>query len=775
MNHLLTVDERNFRDDVREFLSTDLPPHIRLGGRRASGVFADAPLGLEWIRILAKRGWSVPRWPAEWGGCNWTHRQHDIFASELAAADAPPLSPLGIGMAAPVLFAFGTEQQKQRWLPDIRAGKSYWCQGYSEPGSGSDLASLRCRAHRDGDAWVINGTKIWTSHAQWASHMFCLVRTDSSGKPQQGISFLMFSMSHAGITVRPIISMSGDHELNQVFFDNVRVPLDALVGEENQGWTVAKYLLEHERGGSMSPMLQARLVRLRQASRDAFSFAPPATDEQLDRDIALANAQVRVDTLHAWEQRVLAARMGSGTLPSWLPAAPSMGKLLGTELKQHLTELGLDIAGPYGATALRIEEAQTHPLPIPEASVFATHAYLNDRAASIYGGTNEVQRNLIARHLLGADIVEPAFAMDASQGLMWSSLQSWLQDQMPLEHRTQCFATPAAIEPLWHGLAVELGLVGAALPERVGGTGGGLADLLLICQALGTALVAEPFVTSAVLGASLIQALPDPGADPLLQGLIQGDVRLAVATLESDARSPLDPAAATLHSLGGSVLLSGGNGLVRCAPWATHWLVPARGLDGQVRIAVVDPRASGIQRRDFPLIDGAWASRLVFDEVSVQAVLGDADARAALDLALDITTLAAGAEAVGVMQRLMRDTIDYMHQRMQFGQPLANFQALQHRLADMYMALVQAGAAVGACSDIVDMDEPPARRASRVSSAHVTVLRAARLVGQGAVQLHGGMGVTDELAIGHGFKRLTVLERQFGGLTHHLRRAVTEA
>ena len=212
-----------------------------------------------------------------------------------------------------------------------------------------------------------------------------------------------------------------------------------------------------------------------------------------------------------------------------------------------------------------------------------------------------------------------------------------------------------------------------------------------------------------------------------------------------------------------------------CCRCADHWLVPARGLDGQVRIAVVDPRASGIQRRDFPLIDGAWASRLVFDEVSVQAVLGDADARAALDLALDITTLAAGAEAVGVMQRLMRDTIDYMHQRMQFGQPLANFQALQHRLADMYMALVQAGAAVGACSDIVDMDEPPARRASRVSSAHVTVLRAARLVGQGAVQLHGGMGVTDELALGHGFKRLTVLERQFGGLTHHLRRAVTEA
>jgi alkylation response protein AidB-like acyl-CoA dehydrogenase len=358
--------------------------------------------------------------------------------------------------------------------------------------------------------------------------------------------------------------------------------------------------------------------------------------------------------------------------------------------------------------------------------------------------------------------------LDETQAMLVASLQGWLQDKLPFDKRAQMIATPEAISPLWRGLAHELGLLGAALPEHLGGMGGGLPEQLLICQALGAALVAEPYSSSAVLGANLLQALGDPAFDVLLQGLAEGQVRLAVAALEPAGRTDLSRVQTRLHDANGQWHISGRKALVRGAPGATHWLVSARDDAGQLRICLVEPAASGVQRRDVRLIDGAWAAELAFDQTPVQALIGQGDALAALSQAWDSATLAAGAEAVGVMQALMRDTLNYTSQRKQFGQPLAAFQALQHRMADMYMALVQAAAAVGACADV--LSDSPERRAERVSSAHVTVLRAARLVGQGAVQLHGGMGMTDELAVGHGFKRLTVIEQQFGGVAQHLRR-----
>lgn len=400
MVHDLSPADRSFRDEVRQFLDTELSADLRLVGRRTAGIFTDYDDGLAWFRILARRGWSVPHWPVEWGGCGWTPRQADIFSSELAAAGAPVLAPQGARMVAPVVLAFGTPEQKAQWLPAIRAGDDYWCQGYSEPGSGSDLASLQCRAQRlpdeQGGGFVVNGTKIWTTHAQWANKIFCLVRTDTSGKAQQGISFLLFDMDLPGITVRPIISISGDHELNQVFFDDVRVPASALLGEENRGWTIAKYLLVHERGGTYTPMLRARLARLQLAWRQGFADRPADDDERRDCARALADAECRIDALHALEQQVLAARIRGDEVP----VAPSMGKLLGTELKQFLTEIGVTLAGAYGAARLPMADCAQHALTMPEDAVFAMSTYLNDRAASIYAGTNEVQRNLIAQHLL---------------------------------------------------------------------------------------------------------------------------------------------------------------------------------------------------------------------------------------------------------------------------------------------------------------------------------------------------------------------------------------
>jgi len=398
----LSPEDTALRDEVRAFLAAELTPALREAGRRSSGIFADHADGMAWFRVLARRGWSVPHWPVAWGGTGWTARQHDIFASELAAADAPPLAPQGARMVAPVVLAFGTPEQQQRWLPGIRDGSDYWAQGYSEPGAGSDLAALQCRALRqsgpDGEHYLVNGTKIWTTHAQHANKIFCLVRTTASdqAKAQQGISFLLFDMQLPGITVRPIISLSGDHELNQVFFDDVRVPVSALLGEENKGWTIAKYLLMHERGGSWAPLLRARLKRLHQAMQQVFADRPADDPERDDIALQLADAECRIDALAALEQQVLAARMRGEALP----IAPSIGKVLGTELKQFITEIGLAIAGPAGAAALPLDQADAHALALPEHALFAMRAYLNDRAASVYAGTNEVQRNLISRQLL---------------------------------------------------------------------------------------------------------------------------------------------------------------------------------------------------------------------------------------------------------------------------------------------------------------------------------------------------------------------------------------
>ncbi|MDQ0014376.1 acyl-CoA dehydrogenase [Variovorax boronicumulans] len=387
----LSAAETAFRNEVRDFLSRELTPELRAAGRRCSGIFSDYAEGNGWHRILARRGWSVPHWPVEHGGTGWTPMQHYLFAAELAAADAPQRAPMGPGMVAPVIIAFGTEAQKRAWLPGIRSGEDYWCQGYSEPQSGSDLASLQCKAVRQGDHYVINGTKIWTTHAQYANRMFCLVRTTSGGKPQQGISFLCFDIPTPGITIRPIISISGDHELNQVFFDDVRVPAEGLIGEENQGWTIAKYLLQHERGGAWTPMLRARLRRLRKVA-DAIGDRHEADDMAL----RLADAECAIDALEATELQSLRAQ-ARGEPPG---IRPSMGKVLGSELRQRLTELGVEIAGHHAAVDLPLDDGLQGELPIPEEAVFSMSAYLNDRAASIYAGSNEVQRNIVAAHLL---------------------------------------------------------------------------------------------------------------------------------------------------------------------------------------------------------------------------------------------------------------------------------------------------------------------------------------------------------------------------------------
>lgn len=364
-----------FRAEVRAFLAESLTPELARAGRRATSVFSHPDHSMPWQRILTARGWGAIDWPVEYGGTGWSAIQKYIFSAECARAGAPSLLPQGLKMVAPVLMHYGSDEQKAYFLPRILSGEHYWCQGFSEPGSGSDLASLKLKAERDGDHYVLNGSKIWTTHAHFANWMFALVRTSSEGKPQAGISFVLIDMATPGIKVDPIISLAGEHELNQVFFDNVRVPVANRLGEENDGWSVAKYLLTFERGGRYAPGLFAALARLEsEAGED------PVLQERLRREA------VTLEALEALELKSIGAEPAKAALYA------SVLKVQGTEAAQRIDVLACEIAGPAGWA-----EADGQS---PDLLATALPRYLNGRAATIYAGSNEIQRDLIARAVL---------------------------------------------------------------------------------------------------------------------------------------------------------------------------------------------------------------------------------------------------------------------------------------------------------------------------------------------------------------------------------------
>ena len=390
-----------FRDEVRAFLDAELTPEMRRESRLMTSVYAPHDLSTAWQARLHARGWAAPAWPVEYGGCGWTAAQRYIFASEFAAAGAPPLSPMGIGMCGPVLIGHGSTEQKTHYLPRMLTGEHLWCQGYSEPGSGSDLASLQMSAVEDGDHFVCSGHKLWTTHANVANWIFCLVRTRQEAIRQQGITFLLIDMNTPGVEVRPIIMLSGEHIQNDVFFTDVRVPKANVVGRVGEGWTVAKYLMEFERGGGVStPGLKARLGRIRtMAAREALDSGFTARVNALS---------IEIEALEAVELQIL-ANMSQGEAPG---ARSSMMKTVGTELSQRLTELALEATGVYGAAfqphatrpggdvpGYRAPGDQGHVGP--DHSLTAASKYFNDRAGSIYAGTNEIQRNIMAKAVLG--------------------------------------------------------------------------------------------------------------------------------------------------------------------------------------------------------------------------------------------------------------------------------------------------------------------------------------------------------------------------------------
>lgn len=408
MSAALPTELEAFRDEVRAFLARSLTPALRHAGSRMTSVYADHSAQMAWQAILHARGWAAPGWPKEYGGAGWTAAQRHIFASERVAAGAPPTSPMGINMAGPAIIGFGTPEQKAFFLPRMLSGEHFWCQGYSEPQAGSDLAALQMRADRDGEDLVCSGTKIWTTHANVANWMFCLVRTARTERRQQGITFLLIDMTTPGITVRPIIMSSGEWIQNQVFFDNVRVPVANVLGAIDDGWTVAKYLLDFERGGTAyAPELQANLHALYANAATVKSGHGTLADDPLFA-ARLADAGVQIEVLDALEREILTALSDD----SPIGADASMMKILGTELQQRVTELALEAAGPLGRAWQPGVAMPGGPIPgYPgdiEASasgaawqVIAPLRYLNERAGTIYAGTNEIQRGILAKAEFG--------------------------------------------------------------------------------------------------------------------------------------------------------------------------------------------------------------------------------------------------------------------------------------------------------------------------------------------------------------------------------------
>ncbi|WP_373288325.1 acyl-CoA dehydrogenase family protein [Chelatococcus reniformis] len=384
-----------FRQDVRSFIAENYPAELRVANPETD---LTKEQSLLWHRILFRAGRLAPHWPKEYGGPGWTTVQQYIWDQETALAGTLPPLAFSVTMVGPVIYTFGNAVQKARFLPRILSGDDWWCQGYSEREAGSDLASLKCKAVRDGDHYIVNGHKIWTTLAQHADWIFCLVRTDVSAKPQRGISFLLIDMTTPGITVRPIITIDGSHEINEIFFEDVRVPAENLIGEENKGWDYAKFLLGNERT-SMAGTGHARraLAELKSvAAQERAGGAPLLADADFARQVA--RTEIDLAALEFTELRMISA-LSAGRDPG---AGASLLKIRGTEVRQRIAELTHRAIGSYGMV-LRHELALGHnePAPGPDYGHTATERYLNTRKLSIYGGSNEIQRNIIAKAVLG--------------------------------------------------------------------------------------------------------------------------------------------------------------------------------------------------------------------------------------------------------------------------------------------------------------------------------------------------------------------------------------
>jgi len=762
-----------FRKEVRDFLQEAVPPDIRAATRAHCLVTREQ--AARWQGILHARGWAAPGWPRQHGGTGWSLVQQAIFREELAASDAPYAENLGIDTIGPTLIRHGTPEQCQRFLPGMLTFDDFWAQGYSEPGAGSDLASLRTSARRDGDTWIVNGTKIWQSLGHWANWALVLARTDPAAeRKQDGISVLLIDLRSPGVTVRPIRYINGSHFHVQMFFDDVRVPAGNLVGAENGGWAIAKGLLVIER------LFVARVAECKaELARVAGLVSQGRSDGDPERDMERAllkrrhaTLDIRMRALEAawWPAVRQAAQGGSPELEA------SLLKLDGIQLLQDLHLFRMDAVGtaslPFDPGAV---EGRPGEGPAEHAGNHALHMW-RYRGSSLAGGSSEIQYQIIAKAIFSGrtEIDSPHTGhLGEQQAMMVDSVSRWLDKHYRFERRQGIIGASGGFdEAAWSGLA-ELGLTGLAIPEAAGGLGNTMGDLVPIIEALGEALVLEPVPWSAVLCTQALLAMPQGAArDALLAALASGQTRCALACGQEavDGRMPAPGIAAQRSGEGWQ--LRGVSAMVMGGTHAHRLIVAASIEGGGIGLFDVPAKVAGVSVRGYQLHDGRGAADLCMDGVVLgpDALLaGPEHALACMQQALALATVALCAESVGAMRQALRMTVEYLRTRKQFGRTLAEQQVLQHRVVDHYRAWNHARYLVQQAMAEWDT-APAAERARRVSAAKYMTSTAARSIALDVLQLHGAIGLQDETPISHYSKRLIGNDLLLGDAARHLGR-----
>jgi acyl-CoA dehydrogenase len=765
----------SFRAEVRQFVETNLPTDIKATVNARANISRDQ--AMRWHKELYKNGWGAPGWPVQFGGTGWPLTKQAILLEELALAGAPSTDNLGLSTIGPTIIRHGTPEQHARFLPGIVSYENYWAQAYSEPGSGSDLASLKCAARRDGDHYVVNGTKIWQSHAHWADRALVLVRVDTPLAPGEkrrkadGITVLLIDLKAPGVTVRPIRFMHGQLFHSQIFFDDVRVPVENRLGEEGKGWAVAKSLLVVERlfGGRVAEC-RNQLENLKELAR---THGPEGSDLQRQPWFArrVAELEIRLQSYHAaWWSAVAGVEAGEN-----LDVEVSKLRLIGTILLQDIFGCELEAAGSSGLLAvpptLSGEPDNNTPPLTPDHAENLHVLHFRHRGITLGSGSAEVQRDIIARDVFNrASPGDRQHLADEGQQLLSETITRFLERDYDFEHRRDIITKSQSFDPkVWQGLA-DIGMLSLLVPTEADGYGGNVSDLTLVAEAMGGALVVEPYLWTAVAAAKL--NTPEAERAGLSTArMMTGEQRIAVAYLEADARFDPDRCATKATAAGDGWRIDGSKVLVWGADGADRLIVSAR-IGSEFALFCVDPASAQIARTSYQTYNSRAAADLTFNGVAVPgtALLARGEAaRTLLREMLDIVTLGTVAEAVGAMDRGLSITIDYMKTREQFGHPIAEFQALRHRVVEHCLVLYTLRSLVRLGADALNAGSS-ADASQAVAAAKWMSGRAARQIGHDILQLHGAIGFQDETAISHYAKHLVASDAMLGDGEYQLSR-----
>jgi acyl-CoA dehydrogenase len=768
-----TFSATAFRADVRSFVDKSLPADIRATVEAKRLISREQ--AQRWQRELGSIGWGAPSWPKQYGGTGWPLLKQAVLQEELLLSGAPAVESLGLGTIGPTIIRHGTVDQQSRFLNRIINFDDYWAQAYSEPGAGSDLASLSCAARRDGDHYIVNGTKIWQSHAHWANWALTLVRTAQGARKQEGITVLLIDLTAPGVTVRPIKFVNGTMFHSQLFFDDVRVPVTDRIGEEGAGWAIAKSLLVTERlFTGRVPECKRQLAALKQL---AAIEGPGRSDLHAQPWFArrVGEIEIRLQAFDsAWWRAVQRAQAGDD-----LGAEVMKLRLIGGALLQDIYGLQLEASGPDG---LLVDPASLDddgapagaPLTPKRAENIHIH-HFRYRGITLGTGSAEVQRDLVARDVFDrSDAGDRPAAETESELMLAETVERFIERDYAFDRRRDTITNKASFDAdTWQSLA-ELGLMGLLAPAETGGYSGSVNDMAIVCEALGEGLVVEPYVWTAVAGV-LIATADGSAADKAglsLPDMIAGDQKVALAYLEDGARFDHERCATVAKRSAAGWRLGGRKHFVWGGATADKVVVTARleSADGELGLFCVDAKALHTCRHGKAYNDRT-TSELVLDglELPEAALLvRGTRATALLRQVLDSATLAMCAEGIGAMDKALAITLDYMKTRKQFGRPIAEFQALRHRVVEHCLALYSVRSLVRIAAG--SFADGGAGTSKAVSAAKWMTGKAARQIGHDVLQLHGAIGFQDETPISHYAKFLVSLDAMLGDAEHHMTR-----